>query len=86
MPEKRNVEASIRKRKEIKTDTQSITIAKKYAGAVLPCGAKIIGLFEQEKPYRRGAAIRLASGAIVQYNGGVLRSLPVIRNEKTVNL
>lgn len=68
----------------LKTDTQSLEIAEKYAGCTLPAGAKIIGLIEQDKPYRKGAAVKLQSGAIVQYNAGLMRTLPLIKNDKNL--
>lgn len=63
---------------EIKTDPKSMRQASMYAGSTLPDGSHIVGLVHHDSPYRCGAAVLLASGVVVQYNAGAVRSLPPI--------
>jgi len=52
----------------------NITQARMLAGSALPEGAELFGVVRRENG-QRGALMRLASGNLVQFNAGVIRSL-----------
>jgi hypothetical protein len=55
--------------------TKNIKLGKLYAGPYIPKGSKIIGTVTR-RGYDTGALLILASGIEVQYNAGIIRSLP----------
>lgn len=65
----------------IKIDTNSLRSAKLRAG-VIPKGAKIIGQVVRDGIHG-GAAVKLASGHIVEISASVLRTLPEQKWGKT---
>lgn len=63
------------KKNEMLTKTKDTKMGKLYAGLTLPKGATIIGTVTRDTG-ETGALVRLANGQEVQYNAGVIKSLP----------
>ena len=61
------------------TKTKDIKMGKLYAGLTLPEGAIVIGTVTRYTG-ETGALVRLANGREVQYNSGVIKSLPRPKN------
>jgi hypothetical protein len=65
------------------TTTADKKVGGFYAGASLPQGAKIIGTVTRNGG-DTGALLMLQNGRQVQYNGGVIRSLPGLGRKAVV--